>query len=218
MPTSLPRFIRESRYIPGHIFIALSFCALFHFSLPSRAQNNTDEATDFYMNLNGGFGILYGGFGGNLEAGSGHFSGFGSLGYATRRVFDTITIVPSLNYQFGLRYYFDTGNEFIFPRVGLGYGWITNYYNENIGNLHYKQHVNGLILHLGLQFYTSEGLVFNFDLGMASKYAIANPESHPYFYTFYIRPTIGVGYDFTHLFSKSKKGKHIRNKEINPFQ
>lgn len=208
-----------------HRFLGRPFTALlillFAFCLVGgnglHAQSDNAETSKIYANLNAGFGLLYGGLGGNLEIGTGHFSGFGSFGYATPRSFDTIRIAPTYNYMFGLRYYFNVNSNVLFPRVGLGYGWITNYYNDKIGNASYDQTVHGLSLHLGAQFYTLEGLVFNFDVGIASKVAITNPSSHPHFYSLYVRPNIGIGYDLTHLFNKGGKSDHIKNKDIDPF-
>ncbi len=178
-------------------------------------SSNTSPAV--YSNINAGFGSIYGGLGGNLEVGIGHFSAYASTGYATRRVVDNIRIEPSVNWGVGLRYYFNLNNEVLYPRIGIGYGWITNYYNEAIGNQAYEQSVYGLLTHVGLQFYSTEGLVFNFDLGMGSKYTITNTADHPFFYTFYIRPNVGIGFDLTRIWNKSKEGKTIKNKEINPF-
>jgi hypothetical protein len=117
-----------------------------------------------------------------------------------------------------LRYYIDAGSDLLFPRVGIGYGWITNYHSDAIGHLNYEQTVYGLSLHLGVQFYTPEGFVFNFDLGMGSRYTITQVDMHPHFYEFYIRPNIGIGYDLTKLITGRNKVERIRNQEINPFQ
>lgn len=183
-----------------------------------QSSNEDDpEGPSFYSSVNGGFGLLYGGFGGSIEGGMGHFAGFGSLGYATKRSIDTLTIAPSVNYHLGVRYYFNVGNEVFFPRVGLGFGWISNYYTEAIASSEYDQNVKGLSLHLGAQFYTFEGLVFNFDVAMSSKFVITAPESHPHFFPFYIRPCIGIGYDLSNLFGEENGSKRIKNKEIDPF-
>lgn len=178
--------------------------------------NSQSDDGKLYANVNAGFGMLYGGLGGNAELGTGHFSAFGALGYAPLRVLDTIRINPTVNYQFGLRYYFNVGSDVIFPRVGLGYGWITNYYNELIGNAPYKQKVQGLSLHLGTQFYSPEGIVVNFDIAAGSKYGIVNANEHPHFFGLYVRPSIGLGIDLTQFFSDRKKSEHIRNKVIDP--
>jgi hypothetical protein len=178
---------------------------------------SANSSPSVYSNLNAGFGAVYGGLGGNLEVGLGHFSAYLSGGYATKRVVDNISIEPTVNWGTGIRYYFNLNNDVLFPRVGLGYGWITNYYNEAIGNQAYNQQVYGLLGHVGVQFYSTEGLVFNFDLGMGSKYIITNAVQHPFFYAFYIRPNIGIGYDLTRIWSRSKEGRTIKNKEINPF-
>lgn len=187
----------------------------FLFGQSDNEAGNTDP--QFYSNVNGGFGMLYGGFGGNIEAGVGHFAGFGALGYATERTIDTVTIAPSVNYHAGIRYYFNVGSEVLFPRVGLGFGWIANYYNDRLGNDPLDQRVSGLSLHLGAQFFTFEGLVFNFDVAMGSRYAITRASDHPLFFPFYIRPCIGIGYELTTLFRKDASNKMIQNKEIDPF-
>jgi hypothetical protein len=171
-----------------------------------------------YGNLSAGFGMLYGGLGGNLELGIGHFAGHLSLGHATRRIVDQVTISPTTNWGVGLRYYFDLMNENIFPRIGLGYGWITNYYNEAIGTQTYDQSAYGLLLHLGIQFYSAEGFVFSFDAGLGSRYTITNIVSHPHFYPIYIRPNIGIGYDLSRIWKKSSNAKTIKNRAINPFE
>ncbi|NQV52312.1 MAG: hypothetical protein HQ500_03975 [Flavobacteriales bacterium] len=189
-------------------------------SISALSQSSNEEGAgspDFYTNVNAGFGLLYGGFGGNLEGGIGHFAGFGALGYATKRTYDTVTINPSVNYHFGLRYYLNVGSEVLFPRIGIGYGWIANYYSPSIGNRSYDQNVKGLSLHLGAQFYTVEGLVFNFDVAMSSKLVISNVNDHPSFFPFYLRPCIGIGYDLTKLVNDDDGSGRIRNKEIDPF-
>jgi hypothetical protein len=184
----------------------------------SKAQSdNGGNSPALFMNLNGGFGMLYGGFGGKYEGGIGHVAGFGALGYATERLIDTTRIAPSVNYHFGIRYYFNVGSDAFFPRIGLGYGWVTNYYSEKIGNQPYEQHVKGLSLHLGAQFYSPDGIVFNFDLGMASKYTILNSSSHPYFFPFYIRPNVGIGYDLTRLLGRGERQHNVKNRTIDPF-
>jgi len=186
----------------------------------SFAQSSNDEGKadpQFYTNVNGGFGLLYGGFGGNVEAGMGHLAGFGALGYATERTIDTTTIASSINYHFGVRYYFDVGSDQFFPRVGIGYGWIANYYNADLNLKDYEQSAKGLSLHLGAQFFTVEGLVFNFDVAMASNYSLIQADRHPDFFPFYLRPCIGIGYEITTLFDKDDGRKKIRNKEIDPF-
>jgi hypothetical protein len=178
----------------------------------AHGQSSNDQSegnSSFFANANGGFGMLYGGFGGNIEAGIGHFSGFVSVGYATARIYDTVTIQPSLNYQFGLRYYFDVGSDVLFPRVGIGYGWVTNYYDERLAGLDYDQHVEGISLHIGVQFYSMEGVVFNFDVGMSSKYAISQGDQHPFFYPLYVRPNVGIGYDLVRLFGKTRSGTRV---------
>lgn len=185
--------------------------------LTGQSSNGSDAtAKPFFANVNAGFGMFYGGLGGNLEFGYSHFSLFGAYGYAPEAVEGTIVIESTLNYQFGARYYLDVGSEFFFPRIGLGMGWVTNYYDERIGTAPYDQHVEGLTLHLGMQIYSSEGVVFNFDAGMGSNAAIIRSSSHPHFYAFYIRPCIGIGYDLTRLFEKGGT-RRVKNKEINPF-
>jgi len=161
--------------------------------------------------------MLYGGLGANGEVGQGHMSGYGAFGYAPASTKDASTIHASLNYQFGLRYYLNVGSNVVFPRAGLGFGWVTNYYDSRIGSKTYSQHVNGLTVHLGTQVYSEEGLVFNFDLGLGSKYLILNPSSHPHFRTVYVGPNVGIGYDLTRLFSGGTKSRRIKNNEINPF-
>jgi len=158
----------------------------------------------------------YGGLGGNFELGAGHFSGFGAFGYAPKTSDGTAIIKASYNYQAGIRYYFDVGSNILFPRVGLGFGWITNYYDQRITLANYDQSVEGISLTTGIQVYSFEGFVFNFDLAMSSKLVITNPKTHPFFYGFYIRPCVGIGYDITRLFSR-KRSDTLKNKEINPF-
>jgi|APSaa5957512493_1039668.scaffolds.fasta_scaffold33966_2 hypothetical protein len=188
----------------------------FVFSSPVHAQSENQEVSNYYLNGNLGFGMIYGGLGSNVELGKGHFSGFGSFGYATKRVVDTTTINSTWNYMLGLRYYINANSDILFPRVGLGYGWITNYYTDQLANVDYMQKVEGLSLHLGVQFYTLDGLVVNFDLGMASNLAITQVDQHPYFFDFYLRPMIGVGYGITNLFGDADRSKHIKNKTIRP--
>lgn len=178
-------------------------------------SNENPEPAEYFASLSAGFGMIYGGLGGSLEVGAGHFSGFGAFGYAPKTSDGTVNIPSSFNYQIGMRYSFNVGNQYLYPRVGLGFGWITNYYDHRIKNKAYDHSVEGASLHLGVQVYSGEGFVFSFDAGMGSKLAITRPNRHPYFYNFYIRPCIGVGYDISRLFKSS--GKHIKNDEINPF-
>ena len=182
-----------------------------------RAQEQTSESVRF-INASGGFGNIYGGFGANLEAGSGHLAAFGTAGYATARVIDTLLLNATTNFQIGLRYYFNVGSEVLFPRIGIGYGWVTNYYNAKIGNSSYDQTVHGINAHVGTQVYSPEGFIFSLDLNFASKYAISMGNNHPHFFTLYVRPNIGIGYDLTRLFGRSKRKTLIKNKAINPFE
>jgi hypothetical protein len=183
------------------------------------AQSSNDqkqEPSNIYANANIGFGLLYGGYGLHAEIGKKHLGCFAGFGYATERQVDNITLKPSINYHAGLRYYFDVNSEVVFPRVGLGFGWITNYYNEKIGNQLYDQSVYGLSAQVGAQFYAASGIVVNFDIAMSSSAVILSPQTHPHFFGFYARPCIGIGYDLQRIF-KTKKPKSVQNKEINPF-
>lgn len=199
------------------IWAGLLLILTFGVATPGNAQEQSTESSKF-VNASGGVGNIYGGFGINAEAGSGHLAGYGTLGYANERVIDTIRLNSSINYQVGLRYYFNVGSEILYPRIGLGYGWVTNYYNANIGNDNYDQTVHGINAHLGTQVYSPEGFIFSFDLNIASKYTISMENTHPFFYNIYIRPNIGIGYDLTRLFGRSKRKTLIKNKAINPFE
>lgn len=179
---------------------------------------NEEEETPqpVFANLNAGFGMLYGGLGGNAEVGYSHFSIYGAYGYAPESADGLTVIKSSLNYQFGARYYLNVGSKFFFPRIGLGFGWVTNYHDDRI-TVPYDQHVNGLTMHLGMQIYSAEGLVISVDAGMGSKVAILNPGNHPHFFPFYIRPCVGIGYDLTRLYAKGGT-RRLQNEEINPFE
>lgn len=203
--------MKVHRVLPFFLLVALLAIQ------PDISAQTSNGNQPVYGNISGGFGMLYGGLGGNLEVGIGHFAGHVSLGHATKRVVDQVTISPTTNWGVGLRYYFDLMNDNIFPRIGLGYGWITNYYNESIGAQPYDQSAFGLLLHLGIQFYSAEGFVFSFDAGLGSRYTITNIVNHPHFYTIYVRPNVGIGYDLSRIWKKSSKSKTIKNKTINPF-
>lgn len=194
------------------IFSVLSLCT----STSANGQQAT-QTPSLFANINGGFGMSYGGLGGNLEAGVKHFSGFGAVGYAPQGADGTIIIKPSINYHFGVRYYFDVGNDQFFPRLGVGCGWITNYYDTRIGVKSYVQNVQGFAIQPGAQFYSAEGFVFSFDLAISGAPFIFNPNTHPYFYKAYVRPCIGIGYDLTRILQIKRKTKKIKNDEINPF-
>ena len=177
---------------------------------------NEETPAQYFASLSAGFGMMYGGLGANLEVGAGHFSGYGGFGYAPETNDGNVNIPSSINYQIGLRYSFDIGNQFIYPRIGVGFGWVTNYYDQRIKNKSYDHSVEGATVHAGIQVYSGEGFVFSFDAGMGSKLAITNQNMHPHFYPFYIRPCIGVGYDVSRLFNQ--KTKKFKNDEINPFE
>ncbi|MDB9701614.1 hypothetical protein OAA53_02645 [Salibacteraceae bacterium] len=183
----------------------------------SQSPNEELEQAPYFASLSVGFGMMYGGLGANFEAGAKHVSGYAAFGYAPAAKAGTVTIKESFNYQLGVRYSFNVGSQYIFPRIGLGFGWITNYYDHRIMSAPYDQTVDGLSLHTGVQVYSGEGFIFSFDLGMGSKIAITNANSHPHFYSFYIRPCVGVGYDIARLFYK-RDNSTIKNKEINPFE
>lgn len=201
------------------LFKKAGILLLLIFPLTGMGQSANEEGSPpAFTNLNAGFGMLYGGLGANAEAGYGHFSGYGAFGYAPANSKDGTTIKASLNYQFGLRYYINVGSDMLFPRVGLGMGWVTNYYDSRIGTRAYDQHVNGLTLHLGAQVYSEEGFVFNFDLGLGSKYTLLNPTKHPFFRTVYFGPNVGIGYDMSRIFNKNSKQDRVKNREINPFE
>lgn len=199
------------------LFIACAWTAFF---LPAAAQDIEKQATspELFSNINVGFGLPYGGIGLNAELGAGHFSSFAGFGFAPKRSIDTLTIKPTLNYLLGFRYYFDVKSNIIYPRIGAAFGWVTNYYNSKIGNESYSQKVNGLSIQVGTQFYSTEGVVLSIDLVMSSKYLIVSADSHPHFYSFYIRPAIGVGIDISGIKKKKKKAKTIKNDRIDPLQ
>ena len=194
------------------LYLTLS---VLHLSGYSQSEND-DSPAQYFASLSAGFGMMYGWLGANLEVGAGHISGFGGFGYAPETNDGNANIPSSFNYQIGLRYSFDVGSKFIYPRVGLGFGWVTNYYDERIKNKPYDHSVEGATLHAGIQVYSGEGFVFSFDAGMGSNLIITNQNSHPHFYPFYIRPCIGIGYDVSRLFDR--KNRKIKNDEINPFE
>ena len=189
---------------------------MFSFIVPCIGQDGPKTSPSYFSNASLGFGMIYGGLGGNAELGIRHLSAFGSFGYAPKSYGAPIPIQASYNYLLGFRYHFNVGSEMIFPHAGLGFGWITNYYDQRIGLMKYDQNVYGLSLHTGVQIYSEEGFVFNFDIAMSSSAVIANPNTHPYFYVFYIRPCVGVGYDLARVFNK-ENGQTIKNRKINPF-
>lgn len=192
-----------------HALLGLAF-------LPSVAQQ-TSLGSDPFYNINLGFGMPYGGLGLNGEYGKGHISFHAGFGYALRNKTDTIVIEDSWNWQVGARYYINVNSEVVFPRIGISYGWITNYYADRIGNTEYDQNVTGFSVHIGSQFYTLEGLVISVDLTGSSRVFIANVGTHPYFFDVYIRPAVGIGVDLHSLFSRGGDGKKIRNRAIDPF-
>lgn len=198
------------------VFVAFCFILFSNNWLLGQGSNG-EGSSGYFASLSAGFGMMYGGLGANLEVGSGHFSGFGAFGYAPETNDGPIKIPSSFNYQGGLRYSFNIGSEFVYPRVGVGFGWVTNYYDTRIKAKSYDHHVEGVTLHAGIQVYSNEGFVFSFDAGMGSKLTITNPNRHPHFYSFYIRPCIGVGFDIARFFER-KDGKKIKNDEINPFE
>lgn len=198
------------------IFIGIIAFVISAFESTSQSTNETEATSLYFSNVSAGFGMLYGGLGGNFEIGVRHFSGFGAFGYAPKTTDGNAVIKPSYNFQAGLRYYLNVGSDIIFPRIGLGFGWITNYYDQRITLVKYDQNVQGLSVSTGLQVYSFEGFVFSFDLAMSSNLIITKPQTHPFFYGFYIRPCIGIGYDLTRIFGSQRSGT-IKNKEINPF-
>lgn len=187
------------------LFIQNTFCQ----------SSNTDEDNTF-GNVNFGLGTIYGGIGLNAEIGKKHMSVFGSFGYAPERLVDEIKLKPTWNYHAGFRYYFDINHEAIFPRAGLGFGWIANYYNTRIGTADYNQSVFGLASHVGLQFYSDAGLVISVDLLATASPFLLNADQHPHFTKIYLRPTLGIGYDVQRLFKK--RSKNVQNKTIDPFE
>ncbi|GAB4378329.1 MAG: hypothetical protein Kow0075_08130 [Salibacteraceae bacterium] len=182
--------------------------------LPALGQD--DDKTGWFGSINAGFGMPYGGLGGNLEIGTGHYSVFAGWGYAPASADLNRSIPSSVNYTVGVRYYFDVGSEYFFPRIGLAAGWVTNYYHQAIGNQPYDSHVNGISGHIGVQVYSTEGVVFSFDASMSSNVVIFKSSSHPYFYPFYIRPSVGIGFDLVRIFTSKSERSPVRNKAINP--
>lgn len=189
-------------------------CCIFYSQIAyNQNSNNKEEST--FGNVNFGVGSIYGGVGLNAEIGKKHISIFGSFGYAPERLVDEITLKPTWNYHTGFRYYFDIKHESIYPRAGVGFGWIANYYNTRIGPADYNQNVFGLASHVGLQFYSPAGLVISVDLLATARPFIVNVDQHPYFTKVYVRPTLGIGYDIQRLFKK--RNKSVQNKTIDPF-
>jgi len=197
----------------GRIVTLIGFLIGAH---PFTGSAQEGSSVNYFANVSAGFGMIYGGLGGHAEVGMKHFAVYGAFGHAPKSSDINYTIPSSNNYHFGLRYYANVGSQYIFPRVGIGYGWLSNYYNQKIGTDPYDHSVEGLSLQLGLQFYSYEGLVFSFDAGMGSKVLISNPSSHPHYFDFYIRPCIGIGYDIARIFNKDRT-KRLRNQEITPF-
>jgi hypothetical protein len=181
----------------------------------SQSSNAEDGEQTVFANVNLGVGSIYGGIGLNSEVGYKHMSVFGSFGYAPERLVEEITIKSSWNYHTGVRYYFDINQEAVFPRAGLGFGWITNYYNTKIGSASYNQNVYGFSAHAGTQIYSHVGVVFSIDLVVTAQPFILNSDQHPHFQNLYLRPTIGIGYDLQRLFKK--RTKNVQNKTIDPF-
>ena len=203
---------------PSSLLLLVSALSLVGSNLLAQEQTKTASASEMFMNGTIGFGIPYGGLGASFELGAGHFSSFAGLGYAPRRTIDTVVINATFNYLLGFRYYFDVNSDFIYPRIGLSFGWITNYYSERIGSESYKQKVEGLSLQVGTQFYSAEGFVLNLDLAMSSRHVILQEDMHPHFYTFYLRPAIGVGFDINSIGNRKKKSRTIKNERIDPLK
>lgn len=197
-------------------FLYISSIAVLLFVQYSSAAQESNTPS-VYSNLCAGLGMTYGGYGASAEAGIKHFSAFASFGYAPPTVDGLVIIDPSFNYHFGMRYYLNVGSNLIFPRVGLSYGWITNYYDQRIGNRNYLQTVDGLCGQIGVQFYSTEGIVVNFDLAMSGAALVTHQSVHPYFFNFYLRPCIGIGYDLSRIYNRDR-GERIRNNEISPFE
>lgn len=177
-------------------------------------QEENSEA-GMYSNLSAGFGVNYGGFGINAEAGYKHVSIFACAGYAPKRSLDLHTIPSSINFNGGLRYYIKTKSDIVFPRVGANFGWITNYYSDSLYNKPYSPHASGVSVHTGVQVYSNSGIVFSLDLVGSSRLLLFNQAKHPHFFTVYVRPSIGIGIDLNQIFS-GERSKTIKNEELNP--
>jgi len=218
---STPRWWTGSmvlKRIPLRVAFLVACWALLTATVPLFAQEQKASwsSSELFSNLNVGIGSPYGGLGLNAELGAGHFSSFLGLGYAPRRRLDTITIDPTFNYLLGFRYYFNVNSNVLYPRLGVSLGWVTNYYNERIGGDSYKQRVEGMSIQAGTQIVSADGFILSLDLSMSSRYVILNEDEHPYFYDFYIRPTLGVGLDIGRLGLKRNKRKTIKNDRIDP--
>lgn len=182
-----------------------------------QAQEEEQASSDFFASINAGLGMPYGGFGLQAEIGKEHIAAFAAFGHATAVRDIPVTIPATWNWQVGTRYYFNVGSEMIYPRAGFAVGWITNYYHDLIGAAVYNPSVYGPSAQLGLQIVSVHGIVVNLDAAMAAEAFIFDRPSHPHFYDFYIRPSVGIGYEISRL-SLARKKKDLLNKEINPFE
>ncbi|MEM9022956.1 MAG: hypothetical protein AAGB22_04395 [Bacteroidota bacterium] len=166
------------------------------------------------LNAKLGLGVPYGGLGLNLEYGYDRISIFLVKGWAWgRQATDEVRIDPTFNYGLGVRYHFRLRNEFLTPRVGLEMGWVTNYYNSKIEDRRYDQSVYGLSVQGGLEFLTEAGVLVNLDLAVTPDFAILTQDEHPFFFSWYIRPAIGIGYDFSALLYGEKRQKKRKKRQ-----
>jgi len=180
----------------------------------AQAQNEGGQ----FANLNAGFGQTYSGLGLNGEYGKDPFGISISFGYQWKQKFDDILLDESFNWAVGLRYYIKVGNEMVYPRVGLQFGWVTNYYDARIEDNPYEPEVYALSGQLGVQVYSQRFFIFNLDLFVTPEFTVLDLEDHPHFYPYLIRPAIGIGLDLTQFLSSLKKTeKNQKNKPINIF-
>ncbi len=170
-----------------------------------------------YVNVKIGQGIVYGGWGVNVEYRRNHFSIALDGGYQGSQYIYDHDVDASYNTGACLRYYYFRKQGSWQLYSGIYTGWLNNYYHPDIGTDSYHSTVYGTAFLLGLEIREE---LFNVELGVSIDpgMLIFNKSTHPcYNKDWYILPNFGIGVNLYALhtaFKNRKKFKHSPVKTI----
>jgi hypothetical protein len=190
-----------------------------YYSSFCRAQ--VKNGTKNFFNVKIGIGQFYAGsIGGNIEYGVHNVSLFFASGYTfgfsefiKEDIPQGVNIPSTVNYGFGIRYFFPHISKQVRFNSGLYGGWLYNYYHYKIGLESYDPVVYGGAITLGIEFYINYFLI-GLNVHYPLSFLVIDKSSHPY-YPKYLTPSIGVGYCFEALLH-TKRDNNNRNKNSKP--
>ena len=158
-----------------------------------------------YLLAKVGYGVTYAGLGGvSVSYGRNLLSGYLSAGVVpSLAANDSITVPGSFNVGFGARYHLPSQSEHFRARFGAHFGWLDNYYHDNIGSDAYEPIVYGALVSLGAEYF-GRVLSVEVDASLQPDFLVVGLDNHP-FYGGKLSVSAGVGFNLFSLRGKERQ-------------